>query len=50
MIGDIENNPGPNNERKSISICQWNLNSISTQNYVKLSMLEAYNSIYMIIT
>ena len=46
MSGDIETNPGPNNETKSISICHWNLNGISTQNFVKLSMLEAYNSIY----
>ena len=46
MSGDIETNPGPINEKTSISICHWNLNGVSTQNYVKLSMLEAYNSIY----
>ena len=46
MSGEIETNPGPNNETKSISICHWNLNGISTQNFIKLSMLEADNSIY----
>ena len=43
--GDIETNPGPHN-RHSLSICHWNLNGISAHNYVKLSMLEAYNAIY----
>ena len=43
--GDIETNPGPHN-KDSLSICHWNLNGISAQNYVKLSMLEAYNAIY----
>ena len=43
--GDIETNPGPHN-KDSLSICHWNLNGIFAQNYVKLSMLEAYNAIY----
>ena len=44
--GDIETNPGPFNDTKSLSICHWNLNGISTHNYVKLSMLEAYNALH----
>ena len=45
ISGDIETNPGPHNKH-SLSICHWNLNGISAQNYVKLSMLEAYNAIH----
>ena len=44
--GDIETNPGSANGTKSLSICHWNLNGISTHNYVKLSMLEAYNALH----
>ena len=45
--GDIETNPGPNNLLgQSFSVCQWNLNGIAAHNYVKLSMLEAYNAVY----
>ena len=46
LSGDIETNPGPNIDNQSISICHWNLNGIATQNFVKLSMLEAYNAIH----
>ena len=42
-IGDVEKNPGPKRTLKaSLSICHWNLNSISAHNYVKLSLLRAY--------
>ena len=44
--GDIETNQGPFNDKKSLSICHWNLNGISKHNYVKLSMLEAYNALH----
>ena len=45
--GDIESNPGPRNTMyQSLSICHWNLNGIAAHNYIKLSMLEAYNSVY----
>ena len=46
ICGDIETNPGPSNDAKSLSICHWNLNGISTQNFIKLSMLEAYNALH----
>ena len=46
--GDIELNPGPkkllNNE--SLSICHWNLNSLTAHNYSKPTQLKAYISIY----
>ena len=43
LSGDVEVNPGPKRTPKvSLSICHWNLNSISAHNYVKLSLLRAY--------
>lgn len=38
--GDIESNPGP---QKSASICffLWNLNSITTHNFYKLTLLDS---------
>ena len=40
---DVELNPGPKRVSTSnISICHWNLNSISANNYIKLSLLKAY--------
>ena len=39
--GDIEQNPGPkSNSSQSISICHWNLNSISAHNFIKISLLK----------
>ena len=47
LCGDIETNPGPYNETaENISICHWNLNGIAAHNYIKHSMLEAYNALY----
>ena len=43
LSGDVEINLGPKRTPKtSLSICHWNLNSISTHNYAKLSLLRAY--------
>ena len=43
LSGDVEINPGPKRTPKAnLSICHWNLNSISAHNYVKLSRLRAY--------
>ena len=38
LSGDIETNPGP----KLISVCYWNLNSISAHNFTKISLLTGY--------
>ena len=47
LSGDVEINPGPKrNPRAKLSICHWNLNSISAHNYVKLSLLSAYLSFH----
>ena len=42
---NIEENPGPNaNSCEYLSICHWNLNSISAHNFIKLSLFRAYIS------
>ena len=42
----IEENPGPKpNSCEYLSICHWNLNSISAHSFIKLSLLCAYISI-----
>ena len=47
LSSDIELNPGPKpNSCKSFSICDWNLNSITSYNVIKLWLLKAYNSIH----
>ena len=44
--GDIEGNPGPKpNSCEYLSICHWNLNSISLHSLIKLPLLRAYISI-----
>ena len=41
--GDIELNPGQRkSKRKTVSFCHWNLNSITTHNFPKLTQLKAY--------
>ena len=42
--GDIETNPGPIN--RLLSFCTWNLNSISAHDFIRVSLLEAYNAVY----
>ena len=45
--GNIEVNAGPKeNCSTNFSFCQWNLNSLTAHNYIKLSSLQAYNTIY----
>ena len=47
LSGDVHKDPGPTNDRTySFSVCFWNLNSISVNNFAKLSLLASYNSIY----
>ena len=44
---DIEINPGPKKLKKnSVSVCHWNLNSLSAHNFSKLTQLKAYISKY----
>ena len=44
LCGDVEVNRGPGHWT-SLSFCHWNLNSISPLDFVKVSILEAYNAI-----
>ena len=45
--GDIELNPGPKNlKNKLLSVCHWNLNSLTAHDYSKLTQLKAYISLY----
>ena len=47
LSADVEPNPGPKRVSTSnISICHWNLNSISAHNYTKLFLLRTYITIH----
>ena len=44
LSGDIELNPGPKpSSFKYFSICHWNLNSITSHDFLKVKLLTAYN-------
>ena len=44
--GDKEMNSGPKpNPCHSFSICHWNVNSLTSHNYLKVSLLRAYVAI-----
>ena len=48
LSGDVEVNPGPKKKDKDcLSICHWNLNSISGYDYSKLFLLNSCNSLHM---
>ena len=38
--------PKKDSSNRNFSIAHWNLNSIAAQNFVKLSQLEAYNTLH----
>ena len=43
LNGDAETNPGPKqNSTETFLFCHWNLNSISSDDYVKFFLLRAY--------
>ena len=47
LSGDVETNPGPKrNSTETFSFCHWNLNSISSHNYVKIFLLKAYITVH----
>ena len=47
LCGDIESNSGPNiPSNLALSFCHWNLNGIAAHNYIKISLLQAYNAVY----
>ena len=42
LSGDVESNPGP----ETLDFCTWNLNSITAHDFLRVSLIEAYNSVY----
>ena len=42
LSGDVETNPGP----ETLDFCCWNLNSITAYDFLRVSLIEAYNSVY----
>ena len=42
LSDDIESNPVP----ETLDFCTWNLNSITAHDFLRVSLVEAYNSIY----
>ena len=45
--GDTETNPGPRgNCSQYFSFCHWNLNSLPAHNYVKVPLLQAFNTLH----
>ena len=42
LSGDVETNPGPD----TLDVCCWNLNSITAHEFLRVSLIEAYNSVY----
>ena len=45
ICGDVEINPGPISMH-DLSVCHWNLNGICTNDFVKVSLLEAYTAVH----
>ena len=44
LSGDVEPNPGPGTE--TLKFCCWYLNSITAHDFLRVSLIEAYNSIH----
>ena len=42
LSGDVETNPGPD----TLDFCTWNLNSITAHDFLRVSLIEAYNLVY----
>ena len=42
LSGDIETNPGPD----MLNFCIWNLTSITAHDFLRVSVMEEYNSVY----
>ena len=47
LDGDVHPKPGPKKDHKyNLSVFSWNLNSITVDNFTKLSLISSYNAIY----
>ena len=45
LSGDVEKNPGPKSH-SNLKVCHYNLNSLSSHNFAKVSSLKAYNAVH----
>ena len=45
LAGDSETNPGPATAN-CLKVCRWNLNSVCAMGGIKISLIEAYNSVH----
>ena len=50
MSADVHPNPGPSSEKNFssgfLSFCNWNLNTLSKDDFYRISLLEAHNTIF----
>ena len=44
--GDVETNPSPKKSHLYFCCCHWNVNSLISHNILKVSLLEAYNTVH----
>ena len=44
LSGNVHPNPGPTSN--SLKFCHWNLNGICARDKIKISLIEAYNSVF----
>ena len=45
LSGDVHPNPGPC-DGNTFKFCRWNLDSIAVNDFIKIPLIEAYNSVY----
>ena len=45
ICGDVHPHPGPSH-RNSLKFRHWNLDSIAVNDFIKIPLIEAYNSVY----
>ena len=43
---DTERNPGPHFQNNFFNFMSWNLNSLAKDNFQRVSLIEAHNSIF----
>ena len=50
LSADVHPNPGPESDQNFssgfLSFCNWNLNTLSKENFYRISLLEAHNTIF----
>ena len=46
LSNDIQLNPGPTSENELLKFMTWNLNSFAKDNFQRLNLIEAHNSIF----